>query len=145
LLVLVATVGCSGPPPAVTDVAGVYHLAPDSVVLLQHKKGFASSPGSEIRLSPDGTAVISALPDAYVDGHGRGSGKVVSGSGHWSIEKVRSGYGVTFDIKSGGTMPRSVYDGSSVTIEGRGGHYRLEMILGDPDTHETLEFVRSES
>jgi hypothetical protein len=82
------------------------------------------------------------MPDAYIDGHGLGKGGSVSGRGTWELESTHSGYGVIFNIADGGTMPKSLYSGTSILIKGRKPPYRIEVQLGDPDSRESITFEK---
>jgi hypothetical protein len=142
---LVALMACSDEhesAPTAQELAGSYVLSGRSASYLIHRKGYAVLPHSEIRISVDGTIEIYQMPDAYVDGHGHGSGKFVSGAGRWAVEPINSGYGLTLNIEKGESMEPGVYHGSSILIKGRTAPFRLDVQLGDPDNDESITFER---
>jgi hypothetical protein len=144
-LSLLLTMGaCSGhsPPPPFKDLPGSYQLSEASARFLQQQKHYAALPASEIRVNRDKTVTVIAMPDVYIDRSGEGSGNFVSGTGRWQVEQFEDDYGLTLEIDPGGSMPPSVYAGNSVLIVGQAPAYQLQVILGDPDTEESLTFER---
>lgn len=135
---------CSEPlsPPSLGDLPGSYQLSDASARFLQQEKHYPAIPHAEIRVNKDRTVAIVSMPDVYVDRRGEGSGGFVSGTGRWQVEQFEDDYGLTLVIDPGGSMPPSVYDGSSVRIVGERPPYRLQVVLGDPDTEESLTFER---
>ena len=135
---------CSDPstPPSLQDLPGSYQLSDASARYLQQEKHYPAPPHSEIRVNPDRTVAVISMPDVYVDKSGKGSGGFVSGTGRWEVEQFEDDYGLTLVIDPGGSMPPSIYTGSSVLIAGEAPAYRLQVILGDPDTEETLTYER---
>jgi hypothetical protein len=139
--------GCADGPssaPSVEELAGSYRLDKESQVFLRDKRGYNSIPLSILRLHRDGSVAATSIPDAYLDGYGKGSGHFVSGVGRWNVEKTSFGYGVTLEIARGGSMPPGIYHASSIHLRGQRAPYRIEMLLGDPDSRETLTYERYE-
>jgi hypothetical protein len=147
LTVVGCLVACGDGPssaPSVEELAGSYALDKESQVFLRDKRGYGSIPPSILRLNRDGSVAATSIPDAYTDGFGKGTGQFVSGVGRWKVEKSNFGYGVTLDIAQGGSMPPGIYHASSIHLSGRRAPYRIEMLLGDPDSRETLTYERHE-
>lgn len=144
---LVAIAACSDSPtraPTAQELAGAYVLSGPSASYLTQKKGYSALPRVEIDVATENSVKVRNMPDAYVDGFGRGSGRFLSGAGHWNVEALdRNGYGLTLLIEGDGTMAPGVYHGSSIAIRGRRAPYRLEVQLGDPDNNESITFERA--
>jgi hypothetical protein len=142
--VLLTMGACSehSPPPSLQDLPGSYQLSAASARFLQQQKHYAALPSSEIRVNRDKTVTVIAMPDVYIDHSGEGRGSFVSGTGRWEVEQFEDDYGLTLEIDPGGSMPPSVYAGNSVLIVGQAPAYQLQVILGDPDTEESLTFER---
>jgi hypothetical protein len=99
-------------------------------------------PDSTIEVVADGSVKIKDLPDAYVDGFGRGAGGFVSGSGTWLMERSNEGFGLELTMRPGGTMPQAIYSSTSIRLKGRDPPYHIELTLCDPDTRRHLEFTK---
>jgi hypothetical protein len=140
--------GCSDAPkikPTVTDLVGTYRLAEQSREFLQSERSYVALPNSHIRLGSDGTVILEAIPDVYIDPFGESHGSSVSGKGTWEVIVDGPDYGLTFDISAGYSMPRASYHGSSILIRSRRPPYRIEMIVGDADERRSLIYERHES
>jgi hypothetical protein len=131
--------------PKATDVAGLYHLSSKSVEFLKSRKGYTSAPAATIELRPDGTLLVRDLPDCVVADFGTPGGKFLSGRGRWKIEKAFAGYGLTWEILDGDSLPSGVYAGPWVAIRRRSPPYELELTIGDPDSGERIRYQRSSS
>lgn len=144
LTLVLALSACSEPlsPPSLGDLPGSYQLSDASARFLQQEKHYPAVPHSEIRVNRDRTVAVVSMPDVYVDRSGEGSGQFVSGTGRWEVEQFEDDYGLTLVIDPGGSMPPSIYDGSSVRIVGQAPAYQLQVVLGDPDTEESLTYER---
>jgi hypothetical protein len=144
VILLLSISACSehSPPPSLTDLPGSYQLSEASARYLQQQKHYAALPPSEIRVNGDKTVTVIAMPDVYIDRRGEGTGGFVSGTGRWEMEQFEDDYGLTLEIDPGGSMPPSIYAGNSVLIVGQAPAYQLQVILGDPDTEESLTFER---
>jgi hypothetical protein len=132
-------------PPDVTDLVGTYELTQRSRDFLRTEKSFEASPQSLSRRLADRNVLLEDIPDVYINPFGESKGASVSGRGTWEIEDDGYDYGLTLSISAGGSMPRAIYHGSSILIRGRTPPYRIEMILGDPDSNEWLIYERHES
>jgi hypothetical protein len=137
---------CSEHSPSLSlqDLPGSYQLSDASARFLQEQKHYPTLPRSEIRVNRDRTVAVISMPDVYVDRFGEGSGGFVSGTGRWEVEQFEDDYGLTLLIEPGGSMPPSIYAGNSVLIVGQAPAYQLQVVLGDPDTEESLIYERRE-
>lgn len=142
LLLTLSACSAHSPPPSLQDLPGSYRLSESSARFLQQQKHYAVLPPSEIRVNRDKTVTVIAMPDVYVDRSGEGAGGFVSGTGRWEVERFEDDYGLTLEIDPGGSMPPSIYAGNSVLIVGQPPAYQLQVILGDPDTEESLTYER---
>jgi hypothetical protein len=109
---------------------------------LLHDKGYSTIPESLIVLRPDMVLEIRNLPDCAGDGFGRGSGGFLSGAGTWELEKAFLGYGLTVTVEKGGTLGAGVYAGPWIQLRGASPPHDLEIIVGDPDSGETLRYAQ---
>jgi hypothetical protein len=123
-------------------VAGVYTLSEESKAFLISQKNYKSVPPSSVTLTSDGSVTIESLPDAYVDGFGRGNGRFLRGQGKWELKTTDFGYGITLTIAGGGTLPPAIYHGSSILLRGRQAPYRIAFQLGDPDSRESISYEK---
>jgi hypothetical protein len=142
LLLTMSACSENSPPPALEYLPGAYQLSDASARFLQEQKHYATLPRSEIRVNRDRTVAVISMPDVYVDKNAEGSGGFVSGTGRWEVEQFEDDYGLTLVIDPGGSMPPSIYTGSSVLIVGQAPAYQLQVVLGDPDTEESLIYER---
>jgi hypothetical protein len=142
LLLTMSACAEHSPPPSLRDLPGSYQLSDVSARFLLQEKHYPTLPHSEIRVNRDRTVAVISMPDVYVDKIGEGSGGFVSGTGRWEVEQFEDDYGLTLVIDPGGSMPPSIYDGSSVLIVGQAPAYQLRVVLGDPDTEESLIYER---
>jgi hypothetical protein len=127
--------------PSAGDLAGVYHLTPETRTFLKHDKGYPAIPDSTVELRSDGSLVIRDLPDCALDGFGKAGGRFLSGRGTWRINKEYIGYGLWWTIQPGDSLPAGAMGG--IAIRRRSPPYELEIIVGDPDTDERLRYQRT--
>jgi hypothetical protein len=143
LLLSGCTQGSEGPKdrPTMDALVGAYTLSAESKSFLERRKGFRSVPNGTVTLRGDGTVSIIDLADCYSASHG-GSGRYLTGDGLWEIESTDFGYGITLTIGAGGTLPRSIYHGSSILISGKSAPFGIRFVIGDPDTNESIMYER---
>jgi hypothetical protein len=127
------------------DVAGMYELTSDSLAFLESRKGYASLPLATIELRLDGRLFVRNLPDCVVALSGDSGGHFLSGRGIWKIEKAFVGYGLTWEIAAGDSLPAGGYAGPWVAIRRRSPPLELELTIGDPDSGERIRYQRSSS
>jgi len=145
VLSLASVAGCdqvlvAQPKPA--DVVGLYQLTSKSQEFLKSSKGYTSLPIVTIDLQSDGIVIIRNLPDCVVTDFGDSRGGFVSGRGTWRIEKAFIGYGLTWEILPGDSLPAGGYSGPWVAIRHRSPPYELELTIGDPDGGEKIRYQR---
>jgi len=118
--------------PSVHDLAGTYRLTKKSQEFLKRRKDYALVPTCEIELGPGSAIVMRNLPDCADNGFGKSGGRFLSRGGKWELMKADLGYEVHSDI------------GPMVVVRGWKPHYELEVIVGDPDSGETLRYARQD-
>lgn len=141
LLVLIFS-GCDqifSQQPKVNDLIGTYHLTSDTEKFLVKRKGYKSIPECLIELRPDYSISIKNLPNC--DGFGECDGTFVMGDGKWEIEKVFMDYGLTINIDKGGTLKEGWYI-RWIGILRRSPPYILEIMFGDPDSAERIQYEK---
>jgi predicted small lipoprotein YifL len=146
LAMVCSLTACNASPkeaPPNEHLAGDYVLSRDSRDFLQEQKSYSTVPESEISLRADGMLSIKNIPDCYVDGFGRSSNKFLSGTGRWEIQQTEAGYGVELTVGDGGSLPRAIYDGSSIEIRNKRPPFALWVSIGDPDERVYLVYERN--
>lgn len=118
--------------PKPSDLVGTYILSTESAGFLAKRKSYASIPASVIQLRADFSMSITNLADCAANGFGDSNGGFLSGEGKWSVEKEFIEWKLAVD---GSVAPY-------VQIRGRSAPYRLAVVVGDPDSGETLQYVR---
>ena len=88
--------------------------------------------------------MIEGLPDCYVDGSGDSNGSFLGGRGKWQLESMGANHGLTLEIASGGTLHPGLYHGSSILIKGSAAPFTLELVIGDPDSGESISYERQD-
>jgi len=129
--------------PKPGDLAGTYELTSEAEEFLRISKHYASIPHPVIELRLDGTVLVRNLPDCAVTGFCESHGSFLFGRGFWTIEKAFVGYGLTWDIREGDTLPAGIYSAPWVAIRRRSPPYELELTVGDPDSGERIRYRRS--
>jgi hypothetical protein len=124
--------------PSAHDLVGTYRLTKKSQDFLKRRKDYALVPTCEIELGPDSAIVIRNLPDCAGNGFGTSGNRYLSGGGRWELAKAFLGYEIHSDIKKGGTLA----SGPWVVIRGWKPRYELEVVVGDPDSGESLRYAR---
>lgn len=145
-LPLAGLAGCDDVPdkaPTTVEVAGSYVLADDSARFLVRKMGYATAPNSSLILGSDGTLAVQNIPAVYPLGEVAGRGLVSSGTGTWLVKRSTDGYGVELTIEAGGTMPRAIYSSTSMLLKGHAPPYVIEFLIGDPDSGQSMKFVKN--
>lgn len=125
------------------DLAGVYRLTESSRDFLRTTKHYAAIPPSEIELRPDSTISIRNLPDCAVDGFGNSGGRFLSGAGRWRVEHDLTATSIDVIIEPGGSLKDGGYLGSWLKVRRRSPPHILQVTVGDPDSGQSLEYVRS--
>jgi hypothetical protein len=128
--------------PATDDLIGKYSLTEASETFLRSHKGYSAVPSSFIELRPDFSVSIRNLPDCATDGFGTSKGGFLSGDGRWQLEKAFLGYGLTLDIRGGGSLKPGSYGGPWLAIRRRSSPHILELTVGDPDSGESIQYER---
>ena len=130
--------------PEMADLAGTYHLTDDSMSFLgsfsHWDERYRSVPPSTIELRADGTVGIVNMPDCAWTGWEESSGEFFTGSGSWVLSEEWRGYGVDIDTSRDGSGSGSI--SPWMRVRGFDKPYFLEIVIGDPDNGETLEYVR---
>ncbi len=129
--------------PGRKELEGRYFLAKASAKWLVTAKRYDHIPESVITLGPGPNLVVENLPDCAIDGFGAAHGRFLSGKGEWELEKASIGYGLNFDVGEGGSLPHGHYAGPWVTLRRRVAPHELEITVGDPDSRETVRYVKA--
>jgi hypothetical protein len=121
--------------PKPSDLVGTYILSKESASFLAKHKSYPSIPVSSMQLRPDFSMSITNLADCADNGFGKSSGGFLSGEGKWWVKKDFIEWSLAIN---GSVAPY-------VQIRGRSAPYRLAVVVGDPDSGETLQYVRQSS
>jgi hypothetical protein len=129
--------------PQIAELAGTYRLTNQSASSLRSwthwNKRYRSVPSSTIELRADGTVAIVNMPDCAVTGWDESNGEFLSGEGSWRVSEEGMGYYLEVDTSRG---PNSGSISPWTRIRGFEKPYYLQMIIGDPDNGDTIDYVR---
>ncbi len=133
--------------PKQADVAGVYRPTTRTDQFLRARKGYAER-DTYVTLARDQSCKISNMPDLWLDGFGESRGGFDSYKGTWRLTKHTNGWGVYLRLSWIGGASKGQKDRESILVydrmmlAGERPPYRLQFIIGDPDSGESLEFEK---
>ena len=133
-------------PPKAGDLIGTYVLTKASQAFLLKHKAYKAIPTSCITLWTNFQLTLANLPDCVTNGFGNPSGGFLSAHGRWQIHRELSGRGWRIDFhidESGQSLQRGMY--GMTDIYHPAPPYSLRIVIGDPDSDESIDYEKGGS
>jgi hypothetical protein len=121
-------------PPRKEDLTGVWTPDRDTLSVLERVGGYKITTDIRIVLHSDGKLEILNMPDWWgVNGSGESRKGFRSSSGTWEITQRNNYVTIGIDYSDGYTELDLLNDSPP---------YKIELIVGDPDQHRSMVFIR---
>jgi hypothetical protein len=121
--------------PKKTDLIGTWVPDNSSMRAMEARGGYDTSVQPKLTLKPDGYFELVNMPDWWNNGFGKSQKGFQDYSGTWGISKYGNTTFWNVDLKSSSQT-------RSANLIGQNPPYRIEFIIGDPDSSESMIFER---
>ena len=129
--------GCFSKTPNAGDVPGQYQLTQKSQKYLEQQYKLPLPSDTLITLGSDGSVILINIPDVMISGFGKPNKHFLSGEGTWELDQQ----GLCLHITKG-ELPFAYYASGFLDICDSRKGFILVSTIGDPDTKETLKFIK---
>ena len=120
--------------PKKDDLTGIWVLDATSLERMRTNGGYDTSIQPGLDLKSDGTFELTRMPDWWDNGFGKSRQGFQDYSGSWDTSTYAKGFW-QIDFKSTrGTR--------SAQLIGQSAPYRIEFVIGDPDSNESMIFQK---
>lgn len=125
--------------PEDTDIAGIW-IADESTLNDMRTRGkYRETVVPKLIFHADGKFQMENMPDWWRDGFGRSTGGFQTGEGTWKLEQNRCCWTIGLLLKSHNV---STDFGLREHRSGGDPKFIIERMIGDPDSDDTMTFVR---
>lgn len=151
-LVLLVTISCNIPldeavgpyrfvenRPDRADLVGTWTIDAATIAFMKSEGGYDVSQPTSLILKDDGTFVLTRLPDWIENGRYRSRGLLSDRGGHWNLFERNGSWTISLNDSTNPQTPTLWLREPRYHSTPK---YKLLVIIGDPDSRESLIFLR---